>query len=385
MLGWDVGTFQFTSDRVLAVGYKHHAKLKMRTGGSIAQLDRSQTRSLDEGDGYYWDLVKKDGKNAIKLPVKYRYRSPVVIEFHTAGQRKPDAYAMIWLQDLVDNEETPFNLPIWKTGMGPRLTQNYITEEAFKSGAIGGIEDMEEVGRMHFRGRFTAGMDESHRDFISDNPSRETYETWEACLAEGVRDRKVEKEMPEIIQQLHDESLTEGREVLKGADEEEKKKWLSKDGTDWSGAFSHDPKAYMQHGEKKREPGRDAPLHDPYNPSSGSDAFESGDEDFDDESSDDLGIQDATNMSGSSRRKAGQGSGQTDANDDALNARDQKSVNAQNKRTEARKHRGIMQWKPARNVKFAADEGKIGFRKLKNKFTGGLEGRQPGVQTETES
>lgn len=42
-----------------------------------------------------------------------------------------------------------------------------------------------------------------------------------------------------------------------------------------------------------------------------------------------------------------------------------------------------MQWKPARNLKFAKDEGVIGIRKLKAKLTGGLEGRQPGVETET--
>lgn len=42
-----------------------------------------------------------------------------------------------------------------------------------------------------------------------------------------------------------------------------------------------------------------------------------------------------------------------------------------------------MQWKPARNAKFAMDEGKIGLKKLKSKVTGGLDGRQPGVETGT--
>lgn len=42
-----------------------------------------------------------------------------------------------------------------------------------------------------------------------------------------------------------------------------------------------------------------------------------------------------------------------------------------------------MQWKPARNAKFAIDEGKIGLKKLKSKVTGGLDGRQPGVETGT--
>ena len=57
------------------------------------------------------------------------------------------------------------------------------------------------------------------------------------------------------------------------------------------------------------------------------------------------------------------------------------SVNKQNKRTEQRKQRGLMQWKPARNAKFAKDQGKLGLKKLKNKITGGLDGRQPGVET----
>jgi len=62
--------------------------------------------------------------------------------------------------------------------------------------------------------------------------------------------------------------------------------------------------------------------------------------------------------------------------------RTEKQMARQNKKTEERKQRGMMQWKPARNLKFAADEGKIGLRKLKGKLTGGLEGRQPGVETE---
>src|SRR6266480_3337659 len=58
-----------------------------------------------------------------------------------------------------------------------------------------------------------------------------------------------------------------------------------------------------------------------------------------------------------------------------------KEFNKQNRKTEHRKQRGLMQWRPARNAKFAKDQGKIGLRKLKNKITGGLNGRQPGVET----
>jgi hypothetical protein len=54
-----------------------------------------------------------------------------------------------------------------------------------------------------------------------------------------------------------------------------------------------------------------------------------------------------------------------------------------NKRTERRKQRGLMQWKPARNAAFATDGAKFGLKKLQRKFAGGLSGREPNVETET--
>ncbi|KAF1359880.1 hypothetical protein EJ07DRAFT_177751 [Lizonia empirigonia] len=413
MLGWDVGTFEFRSHNILITGYNHSPKLKLRTGGSTGKISRTHVHKLPEGDGYYFDLQKNDGRDNVRLPVKHRYRSPIVFEFHIANKRKADAYAVIWLQHFIDNEDTDINIPIWTTANPQRLTQNYITEDNCEKEP--GLEDLKEGGRLQFRARFKAGTDESHQAFVVDNDSRETYETWEACLTEGVRNRKVEKELPERVQQLHEESLTAGRDILKNADEEEKKKWLAKDGKDWSGAFGEDPKAYMDtKGRKRREPGVEEPLHDPFHPSS--------DEDHDDysdnsDSSSDLGIEDTTNAGSAASMSGGPGGGDqskhpnggvkhqstdlspdggasrpsqstartwetTDTNGSSQSA---KSINKQNKRTEERKHRGLMQWKPARNMVFAKDEGKLGIKKFTKKLTGGLEGRQPGVETETGS
>lgn len=403
MLGWDVGTFEFVSSRILATGYNKAAKLRMRTGGSTAKVPRKSAQKLTEGDGYFWEIGAEEGKNALKLPVKYRYRSPIVFEFHVSGKRKADAYAVVWLHHLVDNEDVPINIPIWQASNPARLTQNYVTEENCTKEK--GLEDLKEVGRLQFRGKFSPGMDESHEAFISDNDSRETFETWEACLSEGVRQRTVEKEVTDRVQTLHDESLTSGRDVLKTADEDEKQKWLSKTGTDWSGAFGEDPKAYMDSsGRKRREPGRDRPLHDPFHPSSdeGGD-FEEGMDTSDDTS--DLGIQDADNMD---RNKSGMNEDPSrpsvdttrtadtaDTNGTSPGAKRRRSFSSrfsgfsrssndpdrQTKRTEERRQRGLMQWRPARNAKFAKDQGTIGIRKLKNRVTGGLEGRQPGVET----
>ena len=389
LLGWDVGTFEFCSDRILALGYQHSAKLKMRTGGSIGRIPRKGAKKLEEGDGYFWNIAGEDNKNNVRLPVKYRYRSPIVFEFHVANKRKADAYAVIWLHHLIDNEDTPINIPIWTTSAPARVTQNYITEQNCHNEP--GLDDLKEVGRLQFRGRFKAGMDESHEAFVSDNDSRETYETWEACLAEGVRQRKVEKELPDTVQQLHDQSLTEGRDVLQAADEGEKKQWLDKSGTNWSGAFGQDPAAWLDsRGRKKREPGAEEPLRDPYHPGQNVNGVEGDideDEDeSDDDSSDDLGIQDADTVGDASQMSGGGGgAGQARKSADTSKTGDSTysngDANKQNKRTEERKQRGMMQWKPMRNMKFAKDESKIGLKKLKSKVTGGLDGRQPGVET----
>lgn len=380
MLGWDVGTFEFTSRRILALNYHSHAKLKMRTGGSIGSISKTQCRSLAEGDGMYWDLAKKDDKNDVRLPVRFRYRSPVVFEFHTAGKRSAAAYAVIWLHHLVDNQEAGINIPIWTTKNPARLTQNYITEDNCKG--LLGLEDLTEIGRLQFRGQFKAGTDESHEQFVVDNDTRETYETWEACLAEGVRQRRVTKEMPERVQELHDKSLTEGRDVLKQVDPDERQKWLDKSGLDWSGAFGEDPKAYVDsHGRKRAEPGSGKPVHDPHYPSSDDNNIDDDDDDDDDDDSDDsdLGIQDATNAD-AAKNMNGQADGAKDF--DMPNGNGEKTVEEANKKSEKRKQRGLMQWKPMRNAAFAKDEAKFALKKVKKKMTGGLSGRQPGIETE---
>ncbi|KAK3711371.1 hypothetical protein LTR37_009751 [Vermiconidia calcicola] len=388
-LGWDVGTFVFASDHIEARGYNHHAKIKLRTGGSTGKISRSSCHAVKDAgrEGYSWDLEKNrnSGKELqgqrIKLPVKYRYRSPVVFEFHVANKRKPDAYAVLWLNRLIDNEEQDIELPIYRTSSSQRLIQNYITadmvEESKSEGGIPGLDDLQECGRLFFKGFFKAGMDESHGAFVADNDSRETFETWEACHAEGVRTYIVEKEVPEKVSELHEQSLTQGRDVLKEASEEDKQKWLAKTGTDWSGAFGDDPANYMDSkGRKKREPGVDRPLgqHDPNNPSSDED---SGND------TDDLGIQDGSTRDGSFDRKSMESGWTAGTADTYGSVTSQADINKQNKKTEERKQRGLMQWKPARNLKFAKDEGIIGIRKLKGKLTGGMEGRQPGVETET--
>jgi len=367
-LGWEVGTFEFTSREITAVGYGHlKTKVRLRTGGSSASIKRNTCTKLEGQEGFSWDISGENKHGKIRLPVRYRYRSPVFFEFYPPGKRRAEAFASLWLQDFPDQEEQDFDIPIWRCDKGLRLSQNYIIEKNFKD--VPDI-DIEELGRLKFRGRFSPGTDRDHIKFVTDNDSRETIETWEACFAEGVRGEEVKAEIPPAVQKLHDESLTHGRDVLAQADPKEKAKWLSKDGTDWSTAFGQDP-TQMIDGEQED-------LN-----SEGRDDF---DEDYDDDSSSDLdlGVTDASTKADSdgTRQSVDSMASETPSNaskkgNGAIQAlKDYKSRS----RDLHRQHRGLMQWRPMRNVQFAKDEAKFAVRKMTK--LGSLNGRKPDVDTE---
>ncbi|KAI2642251.1 C2 domain-containing protein [Xylaria nigripes] len=358
-LGWDIGTFEFLSDEITSTfpdTDKTKLKLKFRTGGSSAVVKRDQCTL--EGDVVHWDISPNDNHSGLRLPVRYRYRSPIFIEFCRSGKRHAEYFAATWLLDLIDNQPHDFDIPIWKCDNPTRLSQNYITEDNFKD-----IPDIkiEEVGRLRFRGRFKAGTDSDHTRFVSDNNSRETIETWEACYAEGVRREEVTNELPPSMQKIYDDSLTYGRDVL--ASPEDRKKWLAKDGTDWSGAFGDHPPDNMGGRHESDE------SEDRYEVDSDSEHTEEPAQGIQHKGSD-LGVQDAT----------------TGAGGDEVGSGHSKNPLAQYKEYKSRsrdlhrQHRGLMQWRPMRNVQFAKDEAKYAVRRLTK--VGSLSGRQPDVETE---
>lgn len=372
MLGWDVGTFEFLSNRITLKNYGQTAKIRMRTGGSTGKLPRSACKS-DGNGGQYFEF--SDSITAPRLPVKYRYRSPVVFEFHVANKRGAAAYAVLWLQHLVDNEETQIDIPIWTTKRPNRLIQNYITEENHKSLNLDCLEDLTEVGRLQFTGRFSAGMDESHEKFVTDNNSRETFESWEACVAEGIRGRHVIAKTPENIQKLHEKSLVQGRDVLRDTDPKERQRWVTKEGVDWSGAFGEDPKDHID----QQANGSDTNIH---NTGDNNNTVEYRDHAADHDDNDDE--DDSSSDDEQSLRTHSTGAATTTSS--STGASSSKSGNKANKRTEQRQQRGLMQWKPARNALFAKNEATFALRKAKKKFgMGDLTGREPDVETETGS
>lgn len=410
-LGWEVGTFEFTSDQITSTYTdKGKIKLRLRTGGSSGMIKREQC-TID-GETMSWDISGDDKNVRPRLPVRHRYRSPIFFEFHSSGRRNVDVFAALWLSQIVDSDDQQFDIPIFRCNNGVRLSQNFITEENFES-----IPDLklEVVGRLRFRGKFKAGTDRDHLRFVSDNDSRETIETWEACYAEGVREEEVSKELPPVIQKLHDDSLTQGRDVLANASEDEKRKWLAKDGTDWSGAFGKDPIQFM--GGQPGDPEEDDEVEDMYEDDDSSHGDPMSPTRVRHEDTD-LGIADgdtagaahdaqaghrrnsSSQYGGSSNPRSsvdgGEGSEVTRmttnrTNQTSSSGHSRKSSSSKNpvtaykeyrnkSRDLHRQHRGLMQWRPMRNLQFAKDEAKYAVRRVTK--LGALDGREPDVETE---
>jgi hypothetical protein len=181
LLGYSVGSFVFSSP-IVCTGEMHTSKLRIRTSGSQRSI-----KEVSKADGGYTYTLNKDA-NENFLPVHYRYLSPLVLEFVGAGLiekiggplGKNKHYAVLWLFKLIDNKEESFTLPIYQTNNPDRLTQNVVYESD-------PTMELRQVGEVKFSGKFKAGLDEVHRDFLrkGDYNHWSTYQSWLAARKSG--------------------------------------------------------------------------------------------------------------------------------------------------------------------------------------------------------
>ncbi|TLD35154.1 C2 domain protein [Venturia nashicola] len=197
LLGYEIGSFVFSSP-IACIGKFNTRKLTLRTAGS--------TRTIKGGEkaegGHTWLL---DDKQSV-LPVHHRYMSPLVLEFAGITEKVPGPlgkmmnknknFAVLWLYELNDNEEQTFTLPIYKTDNPDRLTQNVVSQPDDTMA-------LEQVGEVSFQGRFSAGLDASHEEFLGESHDRwSAYQSWAAAKKSGQRDFQVERTTNKTVQAL---------------------------------------------------------------------------------------------------------------------------------------------------------------------------------------
>ncbi|KAH9901707.1 hypothetical protein F4778DRAFT_771039 [Xylariomycetidae sp. FL2044] len=111
--GWDYGTLQICGPikpcQNLPKSIAEH-RIKIRTNLGQAKIYAS--------DGEWKATNKKGKEDDVFLAVRKRYASCVVIEFRESvlGPDRTSAFAVLWLRELVDEEDEVKTLKVWKGG-----------------------------------------------------------------------------------------------------------------------------------------------------------------------------------------------------------------------------------------------------------------------------
>ncbi|ORY77377.1 C2 domain protein [Protomyces lactucae-debilis] len=378
LLGWDIGSLEVLGDAVNVsddgAGYLSKTRIAVHSDVAKRIIHRHWINPNSPHNGTTWDLkrIKQhdqggDGldlqKRRVMVPVRERYKSPMRVEFFSEGHRKPIAYAIYWLTDLVDNQETVLEIPIHKTPMPKQMTQNYIANiEADKNVAT------ERCGTLRMTVRFKMGLDESHGEYMRGNDDRETMETWESVIAEGTRTRIVKRELPDVVKQM----VKDGK-VKDNADAED----------DTDAASLADAEQDEEEDEDvdivrvpRNKPGYEKEIDDYHATDSGAQweqmfggelsKYTSTPSQSIHEDDEDLRLQEDVTDS--------------EIDDEDLKKRRQRQDKRAQKHELQRKHRGLQGIKAVRNLKFLKDETKVLGYKIKNRFS--MKGREPGVETE---
>ncbi|TVY40867.1 Meiotically up-regulated protein 190 protein [Lachnellula occidentalis] len=352
LLGWDLGSLEILGDRVSVEnderGYLSSSRIVMHTDVGKSSISRRWIEKDHAAASWNLERIREGSndmqKHRILIPVRRRYQAPVKIEFFNQSSRKPVAYAIYWLCDLVDNTETVLSLPVYKTPMPKQMVQNYISDIDRDN------IDSEKIGTMKMTVRFKMGMDDSHQQWFTTNDDRESYESWLCSVSEGYRNRIVKRETPDTVKEVLSSSSTADDDEDQDGDEKEPVTRVPREAPgyekeiddyhettadeQWKGTFGHELGQYA---------------------SSPTTIYS------DDSSS--LGVQEDLTDS--------------EIEDEDLKKRRQKQDSAAAKAELHRKHRGKMNIKAIRHMKFIKDEAKVAGHKLKNRFS--MKGRAPGA------
>ena len=367
LLGWDLGSVEVLGDKVVveddSTGALSGSRIALQTASGKASISRRWVDKKSGGNGTEWNLgYIKEGTNELHrhrvlVPVRHRYQSPLRLEFYSSNGRKPIAYAVYWLSDLVDNTSTLLTLPVYKTSHPKQFLENYISD-------VGKDEfvDAKKIGIVKLTVRFKMGMDNSHYQWVKTNDDHETFESWRCSVAEGYRSRIVKRETPETVKKLISNGKVDGAKVQMSSGD-----MADADVDDDEHETADENAVRIPREAPGVEQEIDSPPPDLHNDSGVEfghelDRYASTSSSIVSDDSSSLIIQEDLTDS--------------EIEDEELKKRRQKEDERATKAEQHRKHRGTMNIKVLRHLKFSKDEAKVLGHKIKGRFS--MKGREPG-------
>jgi len=167
MCGWETGTLE-VSDVSFKVDDSHKGdfeaeatRLRVVTSEKVEVLPKKKAEV--SGGQVRWQMDK------LRLPVYSRYQSSVCFGIGKdggplsaigIGADKPDAVAVLWMQDLTDDIEQDVQIPVFISEDIELLKQNVINDQTAKH------HDFKVVGMLSARIKLDSGLDEDHEVFL---------------------------------------------------------------------------------------------------------------------------------------------------------------------------------------------------------------------------
>ncbi|KAL1881293.1 hypothetical protein Daus18300_001146 [Diaporthe australafricana] len=195
LLGWDYGTLEIRGPiRVKGPLPEKPTKSRLKLRSDLGRVKMYP----NDGKGE-WNLKGKDSQDGSAfLPVRKRYTSALVLEFRESalGPDKSPAFAVLWLRELVDEESETKVLKVWKGG------KQQIARAESNCDYNGMEEGEQPLGEIEVVLKFWRGLSGYHKRFAATSK------------------RGNMKDVMECLDTITDESLTQDDDVEDSEEED---------------------------------------------------------------------------------------------------------------------------------------------------------------------
>ena len=154
-MGWDTGTVEILAPIRFDIDTSKNfrpqtSRITISTTDSTENISPDSSIVENGGTTVTWKVEDK-----LRLPVYSRYNSCLTLEITTGGvTRKLVALGLLWLKDIVDDEEIEVRIPVVVGKDLKQLRQNVINEETAKT------HEYQIVGYMTTKLKLDSGLDE---------------------------------------------------------------------------------------------------------------------------------------------------------------------------------------------------------------------------------
>lgn len=191
LLGFDTGTLEVRDVSTKSDGVDL-SKCEVRMKITTAEAQEKISRKVAERKG---DKMNWAPDSPAKLPVRGRYAAALLVSFRdtsgfkTSGRK---ALGVLWLRDLVDRAEGPFEIALWRAMDGDysRLKLNYVSPDGDLSYWDSDQERVERVGSIFLSVVFWPGIAEQHYEMLNGQggQKRSSWDEYDRQKNAGFRD-----------------------------------------------------------------------------------------------------------------------------------------------------------------------------------------------------